>query len=149
MNKQFSDKVERVLRDAGWFPGRNIGDLVLKWKQELMVSDGFEMFPKAEEALSEFGGLLVNQNGPGITCARESFHILPTLAIDEADRFSVFSDYLQTKLYPLGEAVVGHGFRAIGEDGRVFLVEQDIMLNGNNMDEALEHLILGIQSEEI
>src|SRR5262245_34161720 len=126
-NKRFSDIVENALRQAGWFPGRNIGDLLQKWKSELAKSDGFELFPKAEASLSEFGGLVFHQKGAGITCAREPFQLIPTLAIYEGDRFAHYSDYVQTQLYPLGEGGDGHYFIVIGKDGRVFLIMDEII----------------------
>lgn len=148
-NEKFNEIVKTALMFAGWFPDRNIGDLLLKWKRELTLSDGFEMFPKAETALLEFGGLQFNQEGAGITCARESFSILPTLAIGEAKRFAIFSDHLRTKLYPLGEAVGGHCFLAISEDGRVFLIMEEILIIGQDIEEALKNLILGIKPKEV
>lgn len=142
-DKRFSDFVIGVLRTSGWFPGRNIGDLLLTWRRELSDSDGFEMFPQAEAALSEFGGLIVNQSGAGVTCAREPFSLIPTLAIYEGDRFAEFSDSLGMKLYPLGEVSSGNYFLSMGEDGRVFLIMQDIQMLGENIERALESLIIG------
>lgn len=146
---RFRNSVELTLRDAGWFPGRNVRSLAGEWKRELAGSDGFEMFAEAERVLSEFGGLTVHQDAPGANCSREPFQLLPTLAIHEADRFGEFSEYLKMDLYPLGEASGGHYFLALGENGQVFLLMQDIRLLGENIEEALERLILGIQSQEL
>ena len=146
--ERFSNKVELTLRDAGWFQGRNVPDQVEEWTRELS-SDGFEIFPEAERVLSEFGGLNVHQDAPGVNCAREPFRVAPTLAAGESDRFGEFAEYLKTTLYPLGEASGGHYFLAIGKNGQVFLLMQDIRLLGQNIEEALEKLILGIQSEEL
>lgn len=143
--RRFSDTVEQVLIGAGWFHGRNVGSLVSQWEEELRLSDNFEMFATAERALSEFGGLFVNQEGPGETCSREPFRIDPTLAIHEADRFAEFADFLKMKLYPLGEAFGGHGFLAIAENGQVVLLMQDIQSLGESIEEALEHLVLGVK----
>lgn len=148
-NKRFSEFVESILKSSGWFPNRNMGDTVLKWEQELHNSDGFNMFSDAEKVLLEFGGLVVNQRGAGKTCAREPFRILPTLAIYEGDRFIDYSHLLNIKLYPLGEAFDGHYFLAIGEDGRIFLIMDDIQMIGRNFDEALENLIIGIEPQKI
>jgi hypothetical protein len=145
---RFSNTVELTLRDAGWFPGRNMGNQVGEWTRELS-SDGFEIFPEAEKVLLEFGGLNVTQDAPGVNCAREPFQVAPILAAGEADRFEEFAEYLKTQLYPLGEACGGHGFLAIGKSGKVFLLMDDIRLLGQNIEEALEKLIQGIQSEEL
>ena len=79
----------------------------------------------------------------GLTCAREPFTLDPTLAASESDRFRDFVAVLNTNLYPLGEAVGGHYFLTIGENARVYLLVQDVILLGDNIDEALENLILG------
>lgn len=146
--ERFSNTVKLTLMDAGWFPGRNVRVEIDQWARELR-SDGFKMFHQAEKVLSEFGGLNVHQEALGVNCARESFHVLPTLAAGEADRFGEFAEYLKTTLYPLGEASGGHYFLAIGESGQVFLLMHDIRLLGENIEEALEKLILGIQPEEL
>jgi hypothetical protein len=146
--ERFSKTVDLTLRDVGWFPSRNLGDQVGEWASELR-SDGFEIFPEAERVLAEFGGLDVDQDAPGLNCAREPFRLVPTLAAGEADRFAEFAEYLKTTLYPLGEATWGNYFLAIGESGQVFLLMEDIRFLGQNIEEALEHLILGIQSEEL
>lgn len=146
--ERLTESVEEVLRSFGWFPGRIVSHLVAKWREQLEITDKLEMFAAAERTLSEFGGLIVNQEGPGKTCTRESFRLIPTLALHEGDRFAEFSDYLKMKLYPLGDACGGLGFLAIGESGEVFLLMQDIQLLGKNIDEALEHLILGTNDRE-
>jgi hypothetical protein len=146
--ERFSKTVDLTLRDVGWFPSRNLGDQVGEWASELR-SDGFEIFPEAERVLAEFGRLEVDQDAPGVNCAREPFRLVPTLAVGEADRFGEFAEYLKTPLYPLGEACGGHGFLAMGKSGQVFLLMDDIRLLGQNIEDALEKLILGIKSEEL
>jgi len=34
------------------------------------------MFPSAEKALLEFGGLKIDQQGPGVSCSREPFELI-------------------------------------------------------------------------
>jgi hypothetical protein len=51
--------------------------------------------------------------------------------------------------YIEGEASGGHYFLAIGKSGQVFLLMEDVQLLGQNIEDALEKLILGIQSEEL
>jgi hypothetical protein len=140
---RFSSEAEDTLRRAGWYPGRRVPDLVASWKATLQVSDGFEMFPNAESFLLEFGGLSIDQHGPGESFAREPFTFDPTLAAYESDRFSDFSARLNTRLYPVGEAIGGHYFLAIGENEHVYLLMNDLQLLGNNADEALENLLIG------
>ena len=143
---RFSAQVEAVLRNAGWYPGRLVPDLVAKWESSLMASDKFEMFPSAKRALLEFGGLSIDQRGPGVTCAREPFVFDPLLVSGESDRFDEFVGLLKTRLYPLGEAVGGHCFWALGENEHAYLIMEDVRLLGRSLDEALENLIVGIRS---
>ena len=146
---RFSAQAEETLRGAGWRPGRQVPDVVALWKERLMLSDGFEMFESAEEVLLEFGGLCIDQQGAGVTCAGEPFNFDPSLAAGEGDRFSDLSSLVNTRLYPLGEAAGGHLFWAIGENCHVYLLMNDISFIGRNIDEALERLLIGLEAEEI
>ena len=57
---------------------------------------------------------------------------------------------LTGRLYPLGEAEGGLCFLAIGENDRVYiLMMSEIRLLGGNIDEALEALLIGIQSSPV
>lgn len=146
---RFSAQAEDLLRNAGWYPGRHVPELVASWEATLMASDKFEMFPGARRALLEFGGLEINQRAPGVTCAREPFNFQPTLAAGESDRFQDSAKLLGTRLYPLGEAAGGHYFWTIGENERAYLLMDDVKLLGQNFNEALENLIVGIQPLDI
>jgi len=140
---RFSVHVENILTEAGWYPGRQMADLVASWKVTLMASDGFQMFPTAERVLLEFGGLSVTQQEPGEMCSVEPFTLDPTLAVYEGDRFHELSSSANTRLYPLGEASNFHQFLAIGENDFIYLLMNDLNLLGKNIDEALERLLRG------
>ena len=147
---RFSAQAENSLRRAGWYPGRQVPDLVASWSETLLRSDGLQMFPSAESALLEFGGLKFDEQGPGVTCSREPFELDPTLAIYEGDSLGDFVPVLDTNLYPLGEAEGGLCFVVIGENGRVYLLMQDeAMLVGLNMEDGLESLLVGRRGETI
>ena len=145
---RFSVQTENTLRRAGWYPGRQVPDMLDSWKADQMLCR-FAMFPTAERVLLEFGGLKVNEQGPGETCAREPFEVNPTLAAYERELFSYFSTLVNTSLYPLGEVDNGHNYWAVGEDDRVYLLMNDVQLLGENIDEALENLIIGRKGIEI
>jgi hypothetical protein len=145
MVTRFSEQAEAVLRRAGWYPGRQVPDLVALWKETLLQSDGFEMFPSAEKALLEFGGLKIDQQGPGVSCSREPFEINPTMAMYESDRFEELVSVVDSRLYPLGEAVSGLCFLAIAENDSVYLLMDDIRVVGKNIDEGLEALLIGLE----
>ena len=67
----------------------------------------------------------------------------------ESDRFADFVAVLNTKLYPLGEAVGGMCFIVISENEHVYLMMQEIMLIGRNINEGLESLLIGVLGEKI
>ncbi|HET6948786.1 MAG TPA: SUKH-3 domain-containing protein [Acidimicrobiales bacterium] len=138
---RFTPAVSEALEAAGWSPGRRLPDEQIRaWSDGL---PGFAMFPAAEAALREFGGLAVDQHGPGIDRAREPFELDPLLAWGEEDRFELFADEYGVTLFPLGEAAGSHYFLAVDPGGRTFLVMDDIQLIAESFDDALESLILG------
>lgn len=107
------------------------------------------MFPAAAEALSEFCGITIRQSAAGKECARESFSFDPALCVGERDRFASFEELLGCRLYPLGEAVGGRTFMAVAEDGRVFLLMEDLREQGPDIIQAIERLCQGIKSKVI
>lgn len=101
------------------------------------------MHEAAESFLREFGGLDVWLSGPGISCARASFELDPSLAQGEGDRFAEWSASIGRHLYPLGELDHGRFFLAIDEFREIYLVETWLASYGR-MPEALENLVLGV-----
>jgi hypothetical protein len=139
---RFTAETERVLRAAGWSPGRQVPEeQVREWAQQL--GDGFALSEPAATALREFGGLDVDQSGPGEAWARERFELDPALAVGEEDRFQLYTDEYGMALYPLGEAYGSYYFLAIDPAGRTYLVMDDIKLIADSFDEALESLVHG------
>ncbi|WP_329377152.1 SUKH-3 domain-containing protein [Streptomyces sp. NBC_01716] len=81
-------EVESDLRRAGWVPDRRVN--LVRWKAAMQ---NFAWNAAAGEFFAEFGGIRVENDGPGITCARESFEFDPELAIGEEGRFSELSEF--------------------------------------------------------
>lgn len=146
---RFQKNVAEVLSAAGWYEGRNIVDLVNKWAKTLDRPGGFQIFPAAEIALREFGGLRINPSGPGLDHGPSPLIIDASLAVAEEELFQSWSETLHTKLYPLGEAGPVAEFLAIDEHGRVLLLSFDALLVGQTIEEALDHLIRGINFEPL
>lgn len=138
MNSIFSDTVLEMLKHAGWFPGRDVIDSV-------KLPEEFEIFPAAIEVLKEFGHLCVGQEGPGIERARSTIVFEPTLASGDWDWFLLYSNLLQTKLYPLGAVDNDSIYLTIDPGGRVFLVWQDLVFVDDHFDKALEKMLTGIR----
>jgi hypothetical protein len=111
------------------------------WTSQL--APGFVIFPAAAVALRRFGGIDVVQSGWGVSVARETFTLDPTLALGEEDRFRDYEVLIGQHLYPLGECGNGNYFLAISEDGSVFALMEGIDLVGRSVDEAIENLIAG------
>src|SRR5580765_5604611 len=117
---RFSAQVEVLLKKSGWFEGRLVPALVGSWSVELESDDGFQLSPVARNVLTEFGGLHIKSEGPGEACARSDLNIDPLLVAGEEDRFLSFDCFRGKRMFPLGEAVVGHMFAAIDESGAVY-----------------------------
>ncbi|MFJ3610204.1 SUKH-3 domain-containing protein [Streptomyces hydrogenans] len=137
----FLEEVETTLREAGWFPGRHIS--TEKW----FTAFGNEGLPRhraADKFLSEFGGILVDISGPGITSAREPFELDPMLCEGEGGRFAGWSKNLGKTIFPIGVLDDGRFFLGIDENEEVYLLETWVASFGR-MPVALHHLILGVQ----
>jgi len=137
--KRFSEEIMEMLKPSGWFSGRDVRDLI-------KLPDDFEVFSAALEVLKEFGLLRFGKRGAGIECARSVINCDPMLAVGESDRFSEYSEWLQSQLYPLGEVDDGHYFLVIDEMGRTFLLMNDLKLVHITFDGAIENLLKGINS---
>ena len=114
-----------------------------RWRS-MFERTGLSMHEAAETFLREFGGLIVDIGGPGISCAREPFELDPELTWDcEEDRFLDWSETIGRRLFPLGELDHRRFFLAIDEVSEIYLVETWVASFGR-MPEALENLILGV-----
>jgi hypothetical protein len=154
--ERFPPDVDRVLREAGWFPGRDVGADFADWlatmEQELQ-DGGFpaQVFPALRSALAEFGGLRVEQDGPGVDIGRFSFAIGDIEPALEADDTREFIDLT-------GELTLGFGSTddlrselIMGETGTVYLfhIIGGLFHQADSMDEALVTLIRGIRGDEV
>jgi hypothetical protein len=141
----FTRETRLLLERAGWFRGRDVSATVAEWERAMAAQ--FKIFAAARDALNEFGGIVVEVQGPGIDFARTSFHLDPTLAQGESARFSWCEESVRTRLYPLGEVMGGHGFLGIGEDGRVFALHDDVCSEiGPSIHHALDSLVRGVKA---
>lgn len=135
---RFSADTEQMLREAGWFPGRDVSG-------KLRLPPRFTPFPAALKVLGEFGGLRVGRRGPGVEFSRTPVVLDPMLCDGEDDRFDALVDLVGCALYPLGETADGHSFLAVDERGRVFLIFGDIHLIADTFEGALENLLHGLK----
>lgn len=137
----FPDEVIRVLRDAGWEPGRRVDPE--PWLSAF-EAEGLRRHPVVSAFLAEFGGLAVDISGPGISRAREPFEFDPTLCLGEGDRFAEWGEEIERSIFPVGVHDQGRFFLGIDENGELYLVETWLASFGR-LPEALSNLILGVQ----
>ncbi|TXS51996.1 hypothetical protein EAO75_09285 [Streptomyces sp. uw30] len=138
-------EVREVLDASGWTSGRKVN--TSRWRA-IFEETGLVMHDAAEVFLREFGGLTVNISGPGISCSRTPFELVPELCWGEEDRFSEWSESIGRRLFPLGELDHGRFFLAIDEGSEIYLVETWVAGFGR-MPHALEHLILGVAPDVV
>jgi hypothetical protein len=144
MTSRLSRDVVGVLESTGWKRDHYNPTQVDEWCVALATGGSrFEIFPAAAEALSVYGGLRLEQRSPGLSMARETLELDPTLALGEDDRFDRFANVVGRRLFPLGEGGGGAYFLAISEDGMVFGVGDFIVEVGRSIDEALTNLVVG------
>jgi hypothetical protein len=143
MKRLWTITTESVLSAAGWSPTRCNSEMVQGWRAKLEHLSGFQMSVAAERVLTEFGGLRASSMGPGLHCARGGFVLDPELAYGEEDRFAAFTDFVDGKLFPIGEAYDGHAFLGIDEAGTVYLVGDSLYRLGSDIYSALDAILEG------
>ncbi|MER5780764.1 SUKH-3 domain-containing protein [Streptomyces mobaraensis] len=138
---RFSDEVDRVLREAGWVPGRHVDSE--PWLSAL-EAEGLNRHTAVSGFLAKFGGIAVNISGSGISRAREPFELDPMLCIGEGDRFLEWGEEIGRSIFPVGEHDMGRFFLGIDERSELYLVETWVASFGT-MPEAMDNLVLGVQ----
>jgi hypothetical protein len=129
--QRWSAETDRVLRRAGWYPGRSV--CTAEWENTLREHGGFEMHEAARRFLAEFGGLESTERGPGKTMARMGF------------TFDVLSEEAGVDLYPIGAADRRNNYLGIASNGAVYVGMDSVTLLAETADEALEKLVEGIR----
>ncbi|MBW8800715.1 MAG: SUKH-3 domain-containing protein [Streptomyces sp.] len=141
--QRWSAETDRVLREAGWFPGRSVA--TQEWETTLLEHGGFGIHEAARRFLAEFGGLESHERGPGKTMARMGFSLDPTVAEWDDEIFDVLSEEAGTELYPIGSADRRNSYLGIAPDGAVYIGMDSVTLLAETGDRALEKLAEGIR----
>lgn len=132
----------RVLRATGWYPGRSVS--TQEWERVLHEEDeGFELHDAARRFFAEFGGLQINQQGPGRTMHRSSFRLDPLVAKWDFEIIDVQSEETGTYLYPIGDADRGNFYLTMAANGAVYHGMDYVRLLADTGDKALEKLVEG------
>ena len=135
----FDEVTAGTLARAGWFPGRSVN--IDHWAG-LLRDEGIELHAAAEAFLREFGGLVVDKSGPGISRAREPFTLDPATCVGEGDRFLEWSEELGRRIVPVGELGQGRFFLGLDETSELCLVETYVATFGR-MPAGLKRLMRG------
>ncbi|MCM1970717.1 MULTISPECIES: SUKH-3 domain-containing protein [unclassified Streptomyces] len=141
--QRWSAETDRVLREAGWYPGREVS--TAGWEATLREHGGFEMHEAARAFLAEFGGLASAERGPGKTMARMGFTLDPTVAEWDDEIFDVLSEEAGVDLYPIGEADRRNLYLGMAPNGAVYVGMDSVSWLADAGDEALEKLVEGIR----
>lgn len=146
---RFPPAVAQVLAAAGWAPGRGTDvAAVLNIVGENADPDAepIEPFDAARAVIAEFGGLVVDQDGPGIDLRRRPFTIDPTLVYGTGDTLADLGKRLNTKLFPVGTDGNQDSILAVDETGRVYALDHaGTWYLGDTVDAALVTLVTGAQ----
>lgn len=137
------------MEESGWHAGRKVD--TTRWEAEL-AADGFPaLHPAARTFLAEFGGLRFIGGGPGITRAREPFHLSPAACAGEADRFIEWSAHHHRSIAPVGELATGTcacSFLGIDERQEIYVVNDRLATLGR-MPLAMDGLVLGYMPRDL
>ncbi|MEU8744521.1 SUKH-3 domain-containing protein [Streptomyces parvulus] len=141
---RWSPETERVLRLAGWRPGRAVS--ADAWELAMReADDGYVMHEAARQFLSEFGGLEVHERGPGVNAARIPFRLDPSLAKWDFEIIESLSEDAEAQLYPVGDLSQGNYYLTVADDGKVYLGMDEVELLADTVDAALDKLVRGIR----
>jgi len=145
---RFPPDVRAALEEAGWWPGRNREPAVVAWLNRpavLAAVQGIEFSGPARAALTEFGGLRLQQFGPNRTPGggfpTRFFPIPDALATDSLRAFTARTGISAA---PIGDHEDGPADLVIDPDGRVFLLHwADDFVLGDSIEAALVWLVRG------
>lgn len=152
---RFPAEVEIVLRASGWTEGRQVPETSAEAIRIVCAQPGADgsrhvLFPAAEAALAEFGGIFVRQDEAGIELRRRPFAIDPTMAAGTAATLADLGRLLGVGLFPLGVEGDGDAVLAIDEQGRVFAVDHaGEWFLGPTLEAALGTLITGTEPPRV
>jgi hypothetical protein len=153
MTGRFAPGVAEVLTTAGWTPDRVVDvqsavDYVLG---EVGQGGGHcEAHAAAIDALREFTGLTIMQDGPGIDLRRRPFLIDPVPVAATTETLADFGAVLGQMLFPIGLEGDYDSIIAMAESGHVFALDHTGEWHlGDSMDEALVTLITGRQPPRV
>lgn len=138
------DTDRRVLRAAGWYPGRSVPTAT--WESVLRLHGEFEIHEAARRFLAEFGGVGIPFREPWDSMPWGEFRLDPLLALWDEEIFDDLSEQAGTYLYPIGMVDRRNQYLGIAEDGAVYVGMDSIALLAPTPDEAMQRLTRRVRS---
>ncbi|MEU7527249.1 SUKH-3 domain-containing protein [Saccharothrix sp. NPDC042600] len=140
----WSKRAETLLREAGWFPGREVD--ITRW-EDLVTDEGFPLHAEARRFLREFGGLVVevDDDSEGVDRAPASFDLDPDLCSGQREWFERLGRRAGATLFPVGDVEGGHAHLGVDERGGVHMLFLDEVHFLGKRGEALGNLIDGVR----
>jgi hypothetical protein len=136
--RRWPEETDRVLRAAGWRPGRSVPTAT--WESVLHLHGEFEMHEAARRFLAEFGGVGIPFREPWDSMPWGEFRLDPLLALWDDEIFDDLSEQAGTYLYPVGMVDRRNQYLGIAEDGAVYVGMDSVALLAPTPDEAVQRL---------
>lgn len=136
--RRWPEETDRVLRAAGWCPGRSVPTAT--WESVLHLHGEFEMHEAARRFLAEFGGVGIPFREPWDSMPWGEFRLDPLLALWDDEIFDDLSEQAGTYLYPIGMVDRRNQYLGIAEDGAVYVGMDSVALLAPTPDEAVQRL---------
>lgn len=136
----FNTEVLALLKQAGWFPGRNVGDMV-DYPSDVAYPLDIQML------LNEYGKLFVRSTGAGVNMGRNSIDFDPSWAEQESSedgKLHYYSSVIGTTLYPLGYVPDESLMLCIDSDHKVYMAGDYLYWVGNSFAEGISNILLGV-----
>jgi hypothetical protein len=132
------DTTERLLRDAGWRPGRSQD---VSAARSLLESQGYNVGSRIELFLREFAGVTIDFTRNG---RQDSiwFDVQRASALADPEWIAHYKDRTKTSLVPIGYANHEHLMLMQSDEGGFYGAFDEFLFTlGSEADEMIENLV--------
>lgn len=138
----FSEKLQTVLRQQGWFPERCVS---IDREVALLEREGFTVLPEAERVLSSFYGLTIRPvRTSADVYANCSIKFSPGEdAVGEYEFVETWEGIIHQSLTPIGVTLDRYILLLLAADGRIFQEWDGYLFEyGSSFVDAMEHSLV-------
>jgi hypothetical protein len=146
--RRFPEDVREVLTAAGWAPGRDVSAWVRRWLEQVHAADPdvqqkLPLFPAAQAALAEFGGLRFTQmKRVGVAGGGFRVETWPDAGRVVVDLYAEFAADLGVPVFPFAWYEDGPSDVVVDARGRMFLLHPTAeFLIADSVDAAVTALV--------